>query len=257
MTPDMIDQSVIAKMQEHAIRCAPNESCGIIVDLDYIPLENMSQTPRHSFQLPNNYMTAYGQVQAIVHSHVAPLYGPQPSSLDIQNQMVTAVPWAIIPTDGKAARAPVWFGDFLLDEPFFDENGNWIGRPFMHGVRDCYHLIRAWYWQNRQVKLPQVPRDIEWWVPKGDQPAQNLFAEGFERAGFVALSSPSLAIEGDVLLMKFARSKVYNHGAIFLGKGLVAHHPGMSERVLSRREPIGSWARYIHNDGLALRYVGS
>ena len=118
-----------------------------------------------------------------------------------------------------------------------------VGRVFIHGVTDCYGLIRSWYWQERHVKLPEFPRDHEWWKDGG-----NLYEEGFGPAGFRIVAAQD-AVTGDVALINF-RSKVPNHGGVLLDGGLLLHHLMGRKSV---REPVGRWTPMISK---WLRYEG-
>jgi cell wall-associated NlpC family hydrolase len=100
---------------------------------------------------------------------------------------------------------------------------------------DCYTAIRKWYYQKRNIVLPNFPRDNEWWLNK------NLYLENFEKAGFKEINIEAIS-DGDVML-GCVNSDIINHGGIYLdnledGKGLLYHH--LPNR-LSRREPANPW----------------
>lgn len=230
MTPNF-DEAVYSAARRHAIDSAPEECVGLVVDGVYVPLENLAADKRNHFELAPDAFIAYGRPQAIIHSHVKPQHSPCPSAHDMAMQQQWGIPSGIVWTDGKAAWGPNWFGDHLLDAPL-------LGRKFMHGIFDCYALIRSWYWQELKIKLPEFPRTDGWW-----QHGQNLFEDGFSSAGFVEVPKRD-AMYGDVLLMTI-RSKVPNHGAVMLDRGLIIHHPGGSPKMLSRREPLGTWGRFV------------
>lgn len=212
----------------HALAEYPKESCGVVSGEVYIPLPNVALEPLEGFELPPTALRDHGLVEAIIHSHCAPRHRREPSADDMQNQIETGIPvYGIVWTDGQVAQPPLWFGDFLLDEPL-------IGREFVHGVRDCYSLIRSFYWQERQIKLKEFPRGMDWWKT-GD-----LYRDGFPQAGFHSIDAEDVQ-PGDVLLMQI-RERVAHHAAVFLPDGLLLHHlPGR----LSRREPAGQWRKYI------------
>ena len=232
MTPSWPEAERAAR--EHALRDWPHEACGIIEGGVYVPLANSATDPREAFKLPPRTFVEH-RVEAVIHSHCSDRHDPWPSAADMASQIETAVPWGIVWAGKDDATGPLWWGDFVLDEPL-------IGRPFQPGIRDCYSLIRAECWQRTAVRLPEFPRDANWWSSGGD-----LLRTGFRPAGFEAIDREEQP--GDVLLMRI-RSAVPNHCAVVLGNGLILHHLG---NRLSRREPLGPWRRYVTH---TLRYVG-
>ncbi len=81
--------------EQHALRCAPNESCGVVVNGKYWPCRNIAEDPEQDFVIePRDYAVAamYGKVEAIVHSH--PMGGPA-SFVDKYSCTSTNVPWHI------------------------------------------------------------------------------------------------------------------------------------------------------------------
>jgi proteasome lid subunit RPN8/RPN11 len=245
----MFGAEVDAAAKAHAIAQYPKESCGVVSAAAYVPLENQAEHPEDFFQLPETALVDHAPVAAVIHSHCFPRHGPEPSALDMRSQIEAALPFAIVHTDGKVAGEPIWFGDVLLDQPLFDAQDNHIGRQFLHGVNDCYSLIRTWYWQARKIKLPEFPRDNDWWKHGGD-----LYREGFAKAGFALIqpgsAAPADVQPGDVVLMRWGQWQAPYHAGIVLEHGLVLHH--LNGR-LSRREPLARWTRQITH---WLRYSG-
>jgi proteasome lid subunit RPN8/RPN11 len=230
--PDVIDAA-----QAHAIRQYPKEACGVVSGGRYVPLRNVARDPLESFALPRTAWAKHAPVEAVIHSHCAPRHKLAPSASDMAGQIETGVPWGIVITDGQTAQGPLWWGDHLLDAPL-------IGREFVHGVMDCYSLVRAWCWQNMGVKIPEFPRDDDWWHAGGD-----LYRDGFGKAGFFEIDASEVRA-GDFVLMRLPSTDVPHHAGIVEGLGLVCHHlPGR----LSRREPLGPWRRRITH---WLRYRG-
>lgn len=224
----MFGPQIEADARSHAAGAWPREACGIISGNKYVPLANEAEDPREAFRLPAATFRDH-QVDAVVHSHCSDRHLPWPTKADMEGQLATAVPWGIVWTNGTDARGPLWFGDcdFLLEEPL-------VGREFQPGVRDCYSLVRGWYWQTHQLRLKEFPRDADWWTAGDD-----LIRQGFAPAGFRPVDGPRR--QGDVVLMRI-RARVPNHCGIVLENGLVLHHLG---NRLSRREPLGPWLRYV------------
>jgi len=246
----------------HARQQFPKESCGLIVAGNYIACENVAAPVEEhkegddncgcqlcSFQIdPQVYLKHADKIDFVVHSHPnGPLY---PSRADMEGQLQTGVPWAIIALDEDRVGDPLMWGDSLPIAPL-------VGRPFMHGVHDCYSLIRDCYrlgkdelakqdipdWPYEPILLPTGVRDDGWW-----EKGEDLYDRNFPLAGFIEIPETEVR-PGDVFLMKI-RSEQFNHGGLLISNDLILHHLPLR---LSRREPAGLWGRQA---GRWLRYVG-
>lgn len=248
----------------HARQEYPLESCGLIVSGKYIACENVadpvdihnSEDKNCTCQLcsfviaPDTFAKHMidGTIDMVIHSHPNGPYFP--SKADMECQMTGSVPWAIIVLDAERIGSPIIWGD---QAPI----PNVIGREFMHGVTDCYSLVRDCFrlgkdelaaqdikdWPFTPVKLLDLPRNDSWW-----NDGEDLYEKNFLRAGFVRIDA-SEAKPGDVFLMKI-RSQTSNHAGVLVSSDLILHH--LPER-LSRREPAGIWGRQAT---FWLRYVG-
>lgn len=232
----MFGSEVEAAARAHAAAAYPFEACGIVTDGVYLSMPNEAPDPAETFRLPTRTFADH-VVQAVIHSHCADRHARWPTKADMRSQVETAVPWGIVWTNGEQARGPLWFGDFVLDEPL-------IGRDFSPGICDCYGLVRAWFWQEREIKLPEYPRDDEWW-----QAGEDMFMQGFIATGFREIGGLEPLRFGDALLMRI-HAAVPNHCAIIIDNGLMLHH--LAGR-LSRREPLGRWEKLASH---RLRYYG-
>lgn len=230
-------------MAAHARAQFPKESCGLIVGGAYRPCENRADDPEKDFLISAEVMAetvASGTLQGVAHSHPN---GPlAPTASDMTSQMATAVPWVIIPLDAEQIGAPIVWGDQWPIPPV-------IGRSFVHGVTDCYSLIRDVYrlgrdalaaqdvaWPFPAHEIPDFARDDSWWSAENGGPAKNLYVDNFAKAGFYEIDRAQ-ARPGDVFLTRI-RSDNLNHGGMLIGDSLILHHLPMR---LSRREPCGIW----------------
>jgi proteasome lid subunit RPN8/RPN11 len=233
-----------------AIAAYPHEAVWLLTaDGACRQVDNIHPSPRESFSVSKHDMAtarACG-LAGIVHSH--PDYPACPSEQDMRGQLATAVPWGIVATDGQAATDITWWGDGT-ERPALED------RPFVHGVTDCYSLIRDYYALERGIDLIEIPRAWLWWQDGGD-----LYREFFAQAGFRQILHAE-AEPGDVWLAQI-RSPVPNHGGILLERGECLHHPmtrsggPVQPRALSKREPLNRWLPHIAQDrgGMILRYV--
>ncbi len=241
---------VVSAAKAHAREAFPNESCGIVVGGKYMRCRNVADDPTQDFVIhPQDQRNAMltGEMQAIIHSHPnGPLH---PTKADMEGQIKSALPWAIIGLDESRMSDPIIWGDDNNIAPL-------IGREFIPGVYDCFSLIRDVFrlgkegcaaqgvdWPLPPHLIPEQPRDPAWWTA-----GEDLYMSGLAANNFVIISRDE-ARPGDVFLLKW-ESEVYNHGGLLLSYGQVAQH---FPKRLSRREPAGLWAR--HAD-MWIRYVG-
>ena len=233
-----------AAFSKHAASEWPRECVGFIVNETYIPIPNSSPDPSKSFLIdPVHWVKAslMGPVQAIVHSHpydktAMPMWPAEwPSTADMKQWMRGTTPWGIAACDGEGISQLVWL-DEANPEPL-------EGREFIHGINDCYSLIRDWFRLNKQVTIPNFARGIEWWLR-----GEDLYSGNFQKAGFIEIN-PEDAVIGDCLMMKVA-SPVINHAAVITGNNEILHH--LIKR-LSGYDSMHKWSRFIVK---TVRYTG-
>ncbi|VVE68865.1 peptidase P60 [Pandoraea anapnoica] len=217
-------------IREHAAQEHPREACGLVIVAKgrerYVPCRNLAQGTEHFVMDPQDYVTAEdaGDVIAVVHSH--PDAPATPSEADMVSCEATGLPWHILswPAD-----------DFRTIEPS-GYRAPLVGRTFAHGVLDCWSLVRDFYAREMKIELPDFERRDDWWAN-----GENLYMDGYPKAGFVHLNQDAPENVGDVILMQ-RRADVPNHAGVYIGKGLMLHH--MHGR-LSTREVYGGYWREI------------
>lgn len=232
----MFNEEYLKIAMAHASAQYPKESCGFIVKRGYVALENVAKNPQEQFEIKREDAQKYaGKVLAVIHSHPdGPYY---PSAADMRGQISWGVPWGIIHVQKGVPRKPFFWGDDVPVPPL-------IGRPFQHGVTDCYSYVRDWFRLNKSVLLDEFPRDWDWWFKNEDLYLNNFKAQGFK------IIEPSEVQVGDCFLAQFGRSPVINHAGVYEGGGLIGHQvgdhrTGFSESLLSRRSPVNLWQKYI------------
>lgn len=218
----MMQPETIAAIGAHAEKEFPREACGLVVIVKgrerYIACSNTARGTDH-FVLPaEEYAAAedLGEIAAIVHSH--PNVPAAPSEADRVACESSGLPWHIVRVDlvdGMPAA-----GELMTFEPT-GYVAPLVGRPFYHGVLDCYQLIVDWYQRERGITLKQFARADGWW----DDGQSDLYTEGFPQAGFVKIKDGEQPQVGDVILMQVrSRNQVPNHAAIYIGDGMMLHH---------------------------------
>lgn len=236
----MFENTTIQAFKEYCISKFPEEACGLIIDGQFVPKGNIAADPTRDFLIDDmEYAAALatGKLEAVVHSHpVRNLAMISLSVSDMRGQTATGVPWGVVTCDGSNTSDVFWWGEGVSKPPL-------LGRPFAHGIYDCYSLIKDFYKDAWDIGLPEFPREWDWWN-KG----QNMYLEKYTSAGFKPIG-PSEVRAGDVFLAQI-RSPVVNHGGIVLDGGLVLHQ--LQDRI-SCREPLATWTKLITH---YLRYDG-
>jgi proteasome lid subunit RPN8/RPN11 len=219
-----MDDQIISALRAHAAAAAPRECCGVVVRIGkrdyYRACRNIAGSDAEFAIAPEDWAAAEdaGEVVAVCHSH--PDASPQPSAADRSMCETTALPWLIVGHgDEVVAIVPEGYRAPLS------------GRRFVHGVHDCYSLIRDYYAWELGIALPDFARDERWWESGGD-----LYRAHFAEAGFRPVPLDALQPH-DVILMRVA-APVTNHGAIYLGSGKILQH---LMTKLSGRTIYGGW----------------
>ena len=248
-----LSKSLKDAIKAHALDAYPHECCGLIVrntfdgELDYIRMANISYDPANHFEIdPAEYaeIEVLFAIEAIVHSH--PDGEPMPSEPDRVQMALHGVPWVIASVNHgvvnirthkpKAYTAPL------------------VGREYVHGLQDCYSLVRDYYERECGLTLSDYPRAVDWWE---DEHSPSLYVENFKNEGFVEVPLSDIQ-KHDVIICRVGRTYHPNHALIYLGdsgelasektppifgKNLVIHHPHGRNSV---REIFGeNWAKRV------------
>ena len=233
--PHAWTDEIDAAARAHAVELFPKEAAGIVINGQFEPLENLSETDEDDVLLSEADLLRVAEAQVFFHSHPNGLGSPSAHDMTYQQQL--GIPFVILALPDADMFA---FGDQLAPAPL-------IGRGFRHGVQDCYGLMRDW-WRQRGVDLPDYPRDWSWWL-KG----QNLYQENFEAAGFQRIDPALAHQEGDVLLFNF-NHKVPMHGGLVMPGGLMLHHAaGIKAVDPTRLSAMVPRIRYQPHISMALR----
>lgn len=229
-----LPEALLAELRSAAEQAYPEECCGLLIRdagsqaLCYWPCENIapSGAAADRFTLaPQDWADAEdaGTVVAVVHSH--PNASANPSSADRVSCERSGLTWFIVgwPSGMVVALQPEGWQAPL------------IGRDFHFGVLDCYTLIQDHFQRELGLTLPDFDREDDFW-----DRGQELYLENFAKAGFVPVAEGELRPH-DVILMQVA-SSVTNHGAVYLGDGLMLHH--LHGRLSCRDVYGGYWQRH-------------
>jgi len=222
-----VTEQVLKEITAHAETSPNKEICGLITTakrrMKYIPCRNIAEK-HHDFVIhPEDYADAEDKAEiiCIVHSHT--YVNPNPTPADLVQIEKHGLPWLIInyPTLKWTLSYPTGY-----EAPY-------LGRPFVHGIFDCYSIWRDHYKRELNIEFEDYHRDWEWWL-KG----QNLYEDHMEEMGMVKVDDLK---KHDVIMMQVG-SPVINHVAIYLGDGLILQH---IMGKLSSKDVYGGWYRKI------------
>lgn len=224
-------------IREHVESEYPKEACGLIVVVRgkerYLPCANVADDPTKDFVMHHEDQARaedIGDVIAVVHSH--PEGTAQMSQADRVQCSNGDRPWIIV-SARKDDTGKVESGEMRQYEPEHYV-APLVGREFVHGVLDCYALVRDYYAQELCIVLPEFERHDNWWN-KG----QDLYMDHFAEAGCVPIKGDIKV--GDIIIMQVRAPKA-NHAGVYIGDGLMLHH--MYNR-LSTREVYGGYYQEI------------
>ncbi|WOF44372.1 C40 family peptidase [Sphingopyxis indica] len=115
---------------------------------------------------------------------------------------------------------------------------NYVGIPFLMGVRDCLGLTRRYYAEAFGINITDYARPVDW-----ESPVIDLIRACYEREGFEMVTKwrEKDLRPGDLLCMSIGEGNA-NHLAIYLGGGEILHH--LAGRR-SSREPYRDFWRTL------------
>lgn len=241
--PDYITDEMFEQMLSYFKRYAPQEGCGVIVrnppsinggSIEFLPMYNSAVDPLNHFSIDAKDIAqlyiANCAILAIVHNH--PKGSADPSPHDIASMNLHQRPFLIVGMDN----------DYQWHEP---RRVPLVGRPYVHGMQDCYSIVRDYYARELGIMLPDIERKDRWWE---DANAASLYVDNFEAFGFVRVDKKDMR-KHDLLLCRWGQTQHVNHALIYLaddanllseqtspciGTRLCLHHPynGLAGRMI-------------------------
>lgn len=230
-THNIFDFDVINDACKHALEEFPNESCGAVINDEYIRFPNAAECPEKQFLINDpQFVVAHmtGQVQAVIHSHND---FAMASKDDQAQQIEFGIPYGIINLVNRSIVHVVFWGDTLPREPL-------EGRTFFYGIWDCFSLVRDFILEKFHVIAPNPPRDFEFW-----NRSESVF-EQYIREGALPFREVdrSEVQPDDILFYNIHGTKFINHCGVMCEDGLVLHH---LYNYLSKKFPVGIHAQDI------------
>src|SRR5574344_1559537 len=135
-------------IRSHAEECFPRECCGVIVNDQYIACRNIAEND-HQFEIHHKDLAKaedLGEIQAYVHSH--PNASARASEIDLIQIELHEKPWVI------CAYPDI---EFQVYEPC-GYKAPLVGRNYIHGIQDCYSIVRDFYERELGISLIDFER---------------------------------------------------------------------------------------------------
>lgn len=203
-------------IQRAAVAAYPQEMAGFLTKTGFIACNNVSDTPEKAFKIAAvDYARYHDQAIAVVHTHIPPrrsghpLDVRTPSYEDIVGQKQTGLPWLILGCDGLVVSDPVQLPRV--------QNRDYLNRPFIWFINDCYSLVQDYYHFELGIDLPNH---------KADQPYDSIrtlndvFLDHIEAYGFKPYDSLDNLKNGDLLLLDNGGFKRNHLGIVHNGQVL-------------------------------------
>ena len=208
-------------IEEHTLKCYPNEMCGFLTTDSFIPLVNKAKDTEKSFSISALDTARYfSDIIAIVHSHTRELKRQEifdlrtPSYADFINQKKLPFPWLIVGCEGITVTDPLQFPRVPSQE--------YIGRRFQWFVNDCYSLVQDFY----RFELGIILQDAVITADYEDiRDISGIFLPYIQEYGFIEVKLEEIQ-EGDLILLDNS-GKVDNHLGIYTN-GKILHQDMIS-----------------------------
>ena len=230
----VIKQGVLARY--------PEESCGVILTSGEVRFcENTAVDKLKSFKINPSELVGYlGQIAYIFHSHcidrrLGSILDPRTTSVkDMEGQRFTGIPWLIFATEGWEVTEPIELPRVA--------SSNYLDRPFIWFINDCYTLVQDYYKFELGIELkPYISHDYTQ-VRRADK----VFDEFITDYGFQEVKGLKGLKDGELFIIDNSGFSE-NHLAIY-DKGELLH-----QGLVSCREPIENYMGLLRK---RLRYVG-
>lgn len=220
-------KAVLRASQKHAESVYPHESVGIVVDRQYVPLENNHADPVNHFSIHPDILVEYAdRIQAVIHSHPLENHPAYPSRADQITQAEWQIPFGIQLINKEGAGNIIWYGD-QLKTPELE------GRPYIFGVYDCYSIWRDYYRIHLGIELPNIHRNENFYLQ-----GENLYMDNAKDFGFYQVDVADMQ-PNDIVLVRIRSADIPNHGILYLGGDRGLHH------MPYRASAMESISRYI------------
>jgi proteasome lid subunit RPN8/RPN11 len=239
-----LTQYIKEHIKSHALKDAPKECCGLIVEKDtarkVFKCKNISTSPLTSFSLdPLDYLkcASQGKIKSVYHSH---LEEEEFSEADKTNSSYHNVNYIMFNIKNNSFR------EFNPKK----QQTLYLNKPFKVGVNDCFTLVRDYLSENTKIQLPPEVCEAYFFGARKEnlQKAIDLIDEvalSYARKDFskIFVSHLDELKKNDILVIGLRENNTPLHLAVFLGDNMVIHHP--RNKYVTTEKVISSFANRI------------
>jgi len=214
-SPEILD-----KIEEHARQDVRRECCGLILEsvdgaVFTMPCNNVAKDSTHEFQIKDSdiiFAETFGKIKAYYHSH------PKTCKLSLHDKIIS---------NQNKFPAVVYYCPINQFEVYYPskDHKEYLFREFQLGKNDCFSLVRDFFLQEYGIVISDYPRVEKWFSKYPNLITDNFTKEGFDRAHIGSVKDFRVLQEADVILLNTIGNKYPVHMAVYLGSGLIMHHP--------------------------------
>lgn len=221
-------------IKQAALADYPSEMCGLLTSDGFIHTPNQSETPASGFRISAlDYAVHHGDTIAVIHTHIpdrmAQVFDVRtPSYQDLVEQKRMGIPWLIFGCDGYSLSEPLQIPRVPNDQ--------YLDRPFIWYINDCYSLVQDYYRFELGILLPDHKASKAFTEITR---LNDLFSEHISDYRFTAHDTLDGLKNGDLLLLDNAGFKRNHLGIVHDGQVL---HQGM----LSVMQPMSDFIGRIN-----------
>lgn len=245
----ILNEKIKELIGNYAKASTAEEVCGLLIEREdknqlFYPCQNEASDKANNFKIGwRSFITAqsFGQVVAVVHSHIGKKPMMHLSASDRQSQYLVRMPWVLCVN-----------GEIKIYEPIRKLKY----REFKEGYCDCYDSFKDFYalagLEMGDYSPSEGYRIPDWHKEKG---VESPFLKFMESEGFYQIKGFSEMEPGDVILSLLG-AEIPNHASVYVGNNNIFHHlPGRSSGVETLRKYFIDYKHSIwrHKDSDKLR----
>lgn len=232
----MIDNKIKQQIKQLALQ-TDNEICGVIINNNVYPCQNISVNPQKNFTIsPLDYLKINkikdNKIDYIYHSH---------------NQNSTFSEFDKINLYNLKLRGFLYSKKSDSFSYFFPESyqNKYVGRLFEIGISDCYSLICDYYQNELNIELPKIKRADGW-----HKKTPNIINENIP-SSFIRIKLEE-SKKNDIIVFDLLNNNIPCHFGIYLENDLILHHPRNKLSTIElmsseRKKKIAYLLKYIWN----------
>lgn len=212
--------------KKHALSNIKEESCGLVIkknnNLIYIPIKNIAENKKNNFAIdPQGYIYAssIGEIIACFHSHIK---NTSFSWHDINNSYKLNIPYYLynIKKDKFYYFSPI-------ENKIYQK---YLYLKFKYGENDCFSLIKNFYKNELGIEIsdPEQDRAVKYTPPHNcliwDREKYKKWGDQ-NNLRDLDIKNIDEFKKYDILVFDGFNKGEPSHGMLYIGDGLVLHHP--------------------------------